>query len=111
MDNYTRRKKRHNKVRSKVSGNSEIPRLCASRSLNGIYLQLIDDEKRVTLASCSDKGLKGTKVEKAKKAGEQIAGKALSLGVTKVVFDRSGYLYHGRIKASAEGAREKGLKF
>ncbi len=111
MDNFTRRKKRHKKVRSKVSGSNKIPRLCVSRSLNGIYLQLIDDEKGITLVSCSDKGLKGTKTEKARKAGEKIAEKALLIGITKVVFDRSGYLYHGRIKASAEGAREKGLKF
>ncbi|TRZ78091.1 50S ribosomal protein L18 [bacterium] len=111
MDNYIRRKRRHNKVRSKISGSSEIPRLCASKSLKGVYLQLIDDDNSKTLASCSDKDIKGTKTERAKKAGEQIAENALKLGISKIVFDRSGYLYHGRIKAVAEGAREKGLTF
>ncbi len=111
MNNNLRRKRRHNKVRSKISGSSEIPRLCVSRSLNGVYLQLIDDENSKTLASCSDKEIKGTKTEKAKKAGEQIAEKGLAIGISKIVFDRSGHLYHGRIKAVAEGAREKGLSF
>jgi len=82
-----------------------------SRSLKGVYLQLIDDARGKTLVACSDKDIKGTKIEKAKKAGEQIAEKASELKIEKIVFDRSGHLYHGRIKAVAEGARAKGLTF
>jgi large subunit ribosomal protein L18 len=110
------RKKRHKHVRRRVFGTPERPRLNVFRSNKHIYAQLIDDEKGVTLASASslDKSLgleKGSDVEAAKKVGAAIAERALEKGFTKVVFDRGGYLYHGRVKALADAAREKGLEF
>jgi large subunit ribosomal protein L18 len=103
-------------IRKKLSGSAQRPRLSVFRSNNEIYVQLIDDTKGVTLASASsrDKEIaaqKGTKTEKSKLVGSAIARKAGDLGLKEVVFDRSGYLYHGRVKAVAEGAREGGLKF
>ncbi|MEK6672951.1 MAG: 50S ribosomal protein L18 [Nitrospirota bacterium] len=112
------RKRRHKRIRKIVSGTPERPRLSVYRSLNHIYAQVIDDSNGRTLAAaCSmDKGLEGQKGHKgnvvtAKKIGELIAKKILEKGVSKVVFDRSGYIYHGRIKALADGAREAGLEF
>lgn len=106
---------RHKRVRAKVTGTAECPRLNVFRSLNHIYAQIIDDEKGVTLAAAStmDKdfnGYGGNK-EAAKKVGLAIAKKAADKGITAVVFDRGGYVYHGRIKELADGAREGGLKF
>jgi large subunit ribosomal protein L18 len=103
-------------IRKKLSGSAQRPRLSVFRSNNEIYVQLIDDTKGVTLASASsrDKEIaaqKGTKTEKSKLVGSAIARKSGDLGLKEVVFDRSGYLYHGRVKAVAEGAREGGLKF
>ena len=111
-----RRKKIHYRIRKNVSGTVQKPRLSVFRSNTAIYLQLIDDSnnKTITGASTRDKDIEaqgGTKSEKAKLAGTVIARKATELGVTKVVFDRSGYLYHGRVKAAADGAREGGLQF
>lgn len=107
-----RRKKR---VRAKIFGTKERPRLCVFRSLKHIYAQLVDDEKGNTLASVSDFKLKTKKklkkIEIAKEVGRLIAKKAKELKIEKVVFDRRSYKYHGRIKALAEGAREEGLKF
>ena len=104
-----RRKKR---IRAKISGTSECPRLAVFRSLTHIYAQIIDDENSKTLASVSDmKMKKGTKTETAKEVGLEIAKKAKEMKIGKIVFDRSGYQYHGRVKAVAEGAREGGLKF
>ena len=105
---------RHERVRKKISGTTESPRLCVFRSLKHIYAQLIDDEKQVTLCSSStvakDLDVKGkTKVEAAEAVGAAIAEKAKALGIEKAVFDRGGYLYIGRVKALADGARNAGL--
>lgn len=119
-----KRQRRHKRVRSRIMGSKDRPRLCVFRSLNHIYVQLIDDEKEKTLASAGYKDLpkKDKKIEKegkifsgktakAYELGQLIAKKALEQKIGKVVFDRGGYKYHGRIKALAEGAREQGLKF
>ena len=112
------RKSRHLRVRNKVSGTAETPRLAVYRSLNGIYAQIIDDTKGVTLASASsadkdlEKALKGkTKTEQAKLVGEAVAKKALKAKIKTVVFDRGGYIYTGRVQALADGARDAGLEF
>ncbi len=110
------RKARHARIRSKINGTSELPRLCVFRSLKNISVQIIDDTKGVTLVSSSslDKGLKiknGGNIEASKLVGADIAKKAKKAKITKVVFDRGGYLYHGRVKALADAARENGLEF
>lgn len=110
------RKARHARVRSKVSGTASVPRLNVFRSNQNIFAQIIDDEAKVTLVSASsiDKELKlenGSNVEAASKVGELIAKRAKEAKITKVTFDRGGYLYHGRVKALAEAARENGLEF
>ena len=104
------------RIRTKISGTTETPRLSVFRSNTEIYAQLIDDTKGVTIASASSKdkdivAQKGTKTEKGRLVGTAIAKKATELGLVKVVFDRGGNLYHGRVKAVAEGAREGGLQF
>lgn len=112
------RERRRKRIRKKVFGTPERPRLCVFRSLNHIYAQIIDDTRGHTVVSAStlDKelkdlpGHKGNK-EFAKKVGELIAERALKLGITKVVFDRAGYKYHGCVKALADAARERGLQF
>ena len=111
-----RRQKIKFRVRSKISGTTQKPRLSVFRSNSEIYAQLIDDETGTTLAAASSKekdilAQKVTKVEKSKLVGAAIARKATELGLKDVTFDRSGYLYHGRVKAVAEGAREGGLLF
>lgn len=101
-------------IRNKISGSASIPRLSVFRSNTGIYAQLIDDLKGFTLVSASSSELgtaTGTKVELSKVVGQKLAEKALAKGINQVVFDRGGYLYHGRVKALADGAREGGLKF
>lgn len=105
--------KRHNRIRKNLSGTKELPRLNVFRSNTNMYAQIIDDETGKTLVSTSSLELKLDKnnTETAKKVGESIAKKAKDAKITEVVFDRSGYLYHGRIKALAEAAREAGLKF
>lgn len=110
---YQLRKRRHGRVRSKIAGTASRPRLVVFRSLTGNYAQIIDDDKGIILTSASDlkNKAKGTKVEKAKEVGAEIAKKAQEQKITEVVFDRNGYKYHGRVKAVAEGAREGGLKF
>ena len=109
------RQKRHWRIRNHISGTAERPRLNVFRSLANIYAQIIDDEKGVTLVSASskEKGFEGSggNVEGAKKVGAAIAKKALEKGISEVVFDRGGYIYHGRVAALAEAAREGGLKF
>jgi len=111
------RKRRHLRVRKKVFGTTERPRLCVYKSEKHIYAQIINDENGTTLvaASTNEPALrdvtKGCNIESAKKVGELIAKKALEKGISKVVFDRSGYLYHGRVKALADAAREAGLEF
>lgn len=108
-----KREKRHARVRSKIKGTQERPRLFVFRSLTNNYAQLVDDENNKVIAGISDlkDKTKGTKSEKAKIVGLEIAKKAQELKITEVVFDRNGYKYHGRVKALAEGAREGGLKF
>jgi large subunit ribosomal protein L18 len=100
-------------IRTKVSGTAERPRLTVFRSNSQIYAQVIDDVKGVTLASASSLGIKDkmTKTEKAAQVGKAIAENAIKAGVTEVVFDRNGYLYHGRVQQLADAAREAGLKF
>lgn len=108
------RKVRHARVRTKVFGTSEVPRLCVFRSNKNISAQIIDDENGITLVSASSLELKlenGGNIEAAKKVGEKIAEAAKKAKITKVVFDRGGYLYHGRVEALATSAREKGLEF
>jgi large subunit ribosomal protein L18 len=112
------RKRRHARVRRKIAGTSNVPRLCVFRSLKHIYAQIIDDDAGNTLVSASTldadvreqvDGL--TKVEQATLVGKRLAEKALSRGVKRVVFDRGGYVYHGRVKALADASREGGLVF
>lgn len=106
-----KRARLHQKVRTKISGTGEIPRLSVFRSNQFIYAQLIDDDTGKTLVAASDAGLKGVKTERAKKTGIKIAEGALEMKVKKVVFDRGGFSYAGRVKAVADGAREGGLEF
>ena len=114
-DSNKARAKRHARVRAKISGTPERPRLNVYRSTKHIYAQLIDDVNGVTLASASsmDKDFEGYggNIEGATAVGKKIAEKALSAGIKAVVFDRGGYVYHGRVAALAEGAREGGLEF
>jgi large subunit ribosomal protein L18 len=108
------RKRVHSRIREKVAGHGERPRLNVYRSLNHIYAQLIDDAAGVTLASASTLASKvktGGNVMAAREVGKLIAERAQEKGIKKVVFDRGGYLYHGRVKALAEAAREAGLEF
>jgi large subunit ribosomal protein L18 len=108
------RQRIHSRIRAKLSGTAERPRLNVYRSLNHIYVQVIDDQKGETLVSASSMQLKlktGGNVASAKEIGKAVAEKALEKGIKKVVFDRGGFLYHGRIKALAEAAREAGLEF
>lgn len=125
-----RRIRRHRRVRGKVFGTSRIPRLCVFRSARHIYAQLIDDEKGQTIAAADDRELtvksktqnkktksvhqsadRDGKIRKAYEVGKLLARKAIAKKLTKVVFDRGGYQYHGRVRALAEGAREGGLEF
>ena len=114
-DTNAQRLKRHKRVRAKVSGTPERPRLNAFRSEKNIYAQLIDDVNGVTLCSASsvekDFGASGSNKEGARKVGKTIAERAVAKGIENVVFDRGGYVYHGRVMELAEGAREGGLKF
>ena len=114
-DRKFERKRRHIRVRRKISGTAECPRLCVYRSNTNLYAQIIDDEKQVTLTAAStlDKEVKTKKANKeaAKEVGTLIAKKAAEKNITTVVFDRGGYIYHGVVKELAEAAREGGLKF
>lgn len=108
----SQRQLRHARIRKTLAGTGERPRLSVYRSNTGIYAQIIDDSKGVTLVASSSKVLKvGKTVAAAKQVGDDVAKKALAKGIKAVVFDRSGYLYHGRIKALADAAREAGLTF
>ena len=114
QDKNVSRVRRHARVRAKLSGTSEAPRLCVYRSNKNIEAQIIDDAKKVTLVASSSMSLKlenGSNIEAASKVGADLAEKAKAKKIKKVVFDRSGYIYHGRIKALAEAAREAGLEF
>ena len=109
------RQVRHERVREKIFGTSEMPRLCVFKSNTNIYAQIINDEEGVTLVSASsldkDLKIKNNNVEAASKVGEAIAKKAKKAGIKTVVFDRGGYMYHGKVKALAEAARNNGLEF
>ena len=115
VDSNKKRLIRHKRVRAKISGTAERPRLNVFRSLSNIYAQIIDDTTGKTLVSASsvEKGFEGNggNKEAAKKVGVMIAERAKAKGITEVVFDRGGYVYHGRVKELAEGAREGGLQF
>ncbi|PIV43292.1 MAG: 50S ribosomal protein L18 [Candidatus Nealsonbacteria bacterium CG_4_10_14_0_2_um_filter_40_15] len=118
LEKKVKRIRRHKRVRAKVSGTGKRPRLCVFKSQKHIYGQLIDDDKGKTLAQASDlelavlkKSEKQGKMNIALEVGKLIAGKAKDLKIEKVVFDRGGYKFHGKIKSLAEGAREGGLKF
>jgi len=125
-DKKLKRRKRHRRVRAKIKGTNRIPRLCIFRSNKHIYAQLIDDEKGHTLVSASDLDIGKSKVKSPKlkvkkeltgkaavayRVGQILAKKAMEKKFEKIVFDRGGYKYHGRVKALADGAREGGLKF
>ena len=117
-DKNANRLQRHKRVRRKITGTTQRPRLCVFRSSNNIYAQIIDDANRVTLTAASslDAEVKGAvnhggNKEAAKMVGEMIAKRAIEKGITEVVFDRGGYLYHGRVQVLADAAREAGLKF
>lgn len=105
------RKRIHLRVRKKVNGTAERPRLSVYRSNKAIYCQVINDLTGETLASASSRGLSGTNTDQAAAVGKLIAERAKAVGINSVVFDRGGYLYHGRVKALADGAREGGLQF
>jgi large subunit ribosomal protein L18 len=111
----SRRERIKKGIRKHLAGSAERPRLSVFRSNKGIYAQIIDDTTGKTLASASslakDFAASGNKVEQSKAVGKAVAEKAIAAGITKVVFDRNGYLYHGRVKSLAEGAREGGLDF
>lgn len=115
VNSNKQRLQRHKRVRAKISGTAERPRLCVYRSLNNIQAQVIDDKTGATLVTASsyetDLKSKGGNIEGAKLVGELVAKRAIEKGITEVVFDRGGYLYHGRVKSLADGAREAGLKF
>ena len=112
------RKRKHDRVRKKITGTSERPRLCVYRSLSNIYAQVVDDVKGITLASASsmdkeikDKLASGGNKDAAAEVGKLVAARAVEKGIASVVFDRGGYIYHGRVKSLAEAAREAGLQF
>jgi large subunit ribosomal protein L18 len=116
IDRVRARRKRHARVRARVAGGSERPRLCVFRSLRHIYVQAVDDAQQRTIATASTLELRGGasrtgNVEAAKKIGALIAGRLKEKGFERVVFDRGGYLYHGRVRALADAARAAGLKF
>lgn len=107
------RERRHRRVRGKIAGTAERPRLAVFRSNRGIFAQLVDDESATTLAAASWKTVdqSGSKTDQAREVGKALAAAAKERGIGRCVFDRGGYLYHGRVKALAEGAREGGLEF
>ncbi|MDH4176128.1 MAG: 50S ribosomal protein L18 [Thermoleophilia bacterium] len=114
LSTYDARRRRHRRVRGKVAGTAERPRLVVFRSNRGIFAQLVDDDLGRTVASADWLALRpftGTKREQAAAVGRALAAAASAAGVTRCVFDRGGYLYHGRVKALADGAREGGLEF
>lgn len=112
--NKQRRERRELRVKSHIASRNQLPRIAVFRSLNNIYGQLIDDNKGITLASCSSleiKKVKGSKKDVAKAIGVELAKRSIEKGISQVCFDRSRFLYHGRVKAFADGIREGGLKF
>jgi large subunit ribosomal protein L18 len=106
-----KRQRRHLRVRNKVSGTAERPRLVVFRSLKHITAQIVDDTQGRTILTVTDNGFEGKKSQKSTEVGKLVAERAKAAGITRVVFDRAGYQYHGRVKAVADGAREGGLEF
>jgi large subunit ribosomal protein L18 len=106
-----KRTRRHLRVRNKITGTAERPRLVVFRSLKHITAQIVDDTQGRTLLTVTDNGFAGKKSEKSTQVGKLVAERAKAAGITRVVFDRAGYQYHGRVKAVADGAREGGLEF
>lgn len=106
-----KRYRRHLRVRKSLAGTTERPRLVVFRSLKHIYAQIVDDVTHRTLMTVTDQGIEGKKTERASQVGKRIAERAKAAGISRVVFDRAGYQYHGRVKAVADGAREGGLEF
>jgi len=111
LEKQEKRKRRHRRVRAKIKGTAEKPRLCVFRSAKHIYAQLIDDEVGKTLALADDSKIKKTGIAAAQEVGKEIAKKAIKEKINKIVFDRGGYKYHGRVKALADAARNAGLEF
>ena len=113
LNKVQKRNRIKRRVRGKISGSAELPRLSVYKSNKEIYAQLIDDKEGKTLAAASSRALNatGTKVEISAEVGKAIAEKAIAAGIENIVFDRNGFVYHGRVKALADGAREGGLKF
>lgn len=112
ISKIARRNKIKTRIRGKISGTAQRPRMSVFRSNKGIYVQLIDDLNGRTLCAADSRGIaEGTKIEISAKVGENIAKKALEAGISEVVFDRNGYLFHGRVKSLADAARKAGLKF
>ena len=112
VSKIARRNKIKTRIRGKISGTPQRPRMSVFRSNKGIYVQVIDDLAGNTLGSANSKGIEvGNKTEQSAKVGEAIAKKAMEMGITEVVFDRNGYLFHGRVKSLADAARKAGLKF
>lgn len=112
VSKIARRNKIKTRIRGKVSGTAERPRMTVFRSNKAIYVQLVDDLAGKTLCFASSKGMtEGTKSQISEKVGEAVAKKAMEMGITQVVFDRNGYLFHGRVKSLADAARKAGLKF
>ena len=111
LDKQVKKQRRHRRVRAKIIGTAKVPRLCVFRSATHIYAQLIDDDKSITIGQADDSGLKLKGIAAASEVGKMIAQKANEKSIKKVVFDRGGYKYHGRVKSLADGAREGGLKF
>ena len=112
VSKIARRNKIKTRIRGKISGTAQRPRMTVFRSNKAIYVQLIDDLAGKTLCAASSKGIaEGTKCEISERVGEVIAKKAMEMGITEVVFDRNGYLFHGRVKSLADAARKAGLKF
>lgn len=108
----TNRQKRHRRVRAKISGTAKVPRIAVFRSSANIYAQAIDDQRGVTIFSINDRKIKEKgKIKKAAKAGEELGETLKKAGISKILFDRGGYQYHGRVKALADGLRSAGLKF
>lgn len=106
-----RRTRRHRRVRARLAGTTERPRLVVFRSLKHVYAQVVDDAAQRTLLTVTDRGIDGSKTARSVAVGKLVAERAKAAGITKVVFDRGGYKYHGRVKAVADGAREGGLEF
>lgn len=111
LEKQIKRYRRHRRVRSRIKGTAEVPRLCVFKSSKHIYAQIIDDDQGKTIVSADDTKVKKTGIEAAKKIGKLVAEKAIEKKIVKIVFDRGGYKYHGRVKALADAARAAGLKF